>query len=60
MASETLTIAQPGWMTRWRTENESALDEWRRGLYRFRQSRLSVVGLAASVERRSTGQMRMR
>src|SRR5205823_3801208 len=47
MASETLTIAQPGWMTRWRTENEIALDEWRRGLYRFRQSRLSVVGLAA-------------
>jgi peptide/nickel transport system permease protein len=47
MATETLTAGQPGRLAHWRTENASELDEMRRGLYRFRQSTLSIVGLAA-------------
>lgn len=33
------------WLTRWREENQSRIDEWRRAVYRFRQSTLSIVGL---------------
>ena len=47
MATETLAAGRPGWWMRWREENASQLDEWRRGMYRFRQSRLSVIGLVA-------------
>ena len=35
-----------GWWGRWRAENQGLIDEWKRGLYRFRQSRLSIVGVA--------------
>jgi peptide/nickel transport system permease protein len=31
---------------RWREQNASRVENWQRGLYRFRQSRLSIVGLA--------------
>jgi peptide/nickel transport system permease protein len=31
--------------SRWRTEHQGLLDELRRGAYRFRQSRLSIVGV---------------
>ncbi|MCS7221461.1 MAG: ABC transporter permease [Anaerolineae bacterium] len=34
-----------GWWQRWRHENESLIEDWRRALYRFRQSTLSMVGL---------------
>jgi peptide/nickel transport system permease protein len=47
MATETLAADRPGWWMRWRAENASQLDEWRRGVYRFRQSRLSIIGLVA-------------
>jgi peptide/nickel transport system permease protein len=47
MATETLAAGHPNWWVRWRAENESELDEMRRGVYRFRQSMLSIVGLAA-------------
>ena len=35
-----------GWWGHWRVENQGFIDEWKRGLYRFRQSRLSIVGVA--------------
>ena len=47
MATETLAAGHPSWLDRWRAENASELDELRRGVYRFRQSTLSIVGLAA-------------
>jgi len=36
---------QQGWLARWKEENASRIDEARRGIYRFRQSPLSIVGL---------------
>lgn len=45
MATESLGVPPRSWLVRWRAENRSLIDEWRRGLYRFRQSRLSIVGL---------------
>jgi peptide/nickel transport system permease protein len=39
-------VEAPGWWDRWRAENQGLIDEWKRGLYRFRQSRLSIVGMA--------------
>ncbi|MBI3733119.1 MAG: ABC transporter permease [Chloroflexi bacterium] len=47
MATQTAAVGGRAWLGRWRAENESELDEWRRGVYRFRQSTLSIVGLAA-------------
>ena len=47
MATGTLAAGRPNWWARWRAENASELDELRRGVYRFRQSMLSIVGLAA-------------
>lgn len=37
--------SQQGWWARWKEENASRIDEIKRGIYRFRQSRLSIVGL---------------
>ena len=34
------------WITHWREQNRSRVEEWRRGVYRFRQSTLSILGLA--------------
>jgi peptide/nickel transport system permease protein len=34
-----------GWWGRWKEENASRINETKRSLYRFRQSRLSIVGL---------------
>lgn len=47
MATESVVAQQPSWWGRWREENASELGELRRALYRFRQSTLSIVGLAA-------------
>jgi peptide/nickel transport system permease protein len=47
MATDSVAAQHPGWLARWRIENESEIDEFRRGVYRFRQSTLSIVGLAA-------------
>lgn len=49
MATQTVAAGHPNWLGRWRAENASELDELRRGAYRFRQSKLSIVGLAAIV-----------
>ena len=38
--------ASEGWLKRWKTENESQIEDLRRAIYRFRRNRLSVVGLA--------------
>ena len=40
--------AQGRW-ARWRIEHQGFLDELSRGAYRFRQSRLSIVGVAIIV-----------
>jgi len=40
----TLEAPQSGW-ARWREENQSWFEEWRRGAHRFSHSRLSVIGL---------------
>ncbi len=37
--------SQQGWWARWKEENASRINEIKRGIYRFRQSRLSIVGL---------------
>ncbi len=39
----------PSLWSRWRTEHQGLLDELRRGAYRFRQSRLSIVGVSIIV-----------
>jgi ABC-type antimicrobial peptide transport system permease subunit len=39
--------AQP--LARWREQNQSRIENWQRGFYRFRQSKLSLVGLALIV-----------
>lgn len=36
-------------LARWREHNQSRIENWRRGFYRFRQSTLSLVGLALIV-----------
>ena len=47
MATEVVEVIKPrGWLDRWREENQGRIEEWRRGVYRFRQSTLSIVGLA--------------
>jgi peptide/nickel transport system permease protein len=47
MAAEAAEVMTPrgGWLGRWREENQGRIEEWRRGVYRFRQSTLSIVGL---------------
>ena len=45
MGVETLMASSRNWWERWQYENRSLIDEWRRSIYRFRQSRLSVIGL---------------
>jgi peptide/nickel transport system permease protein len=42
----TLTVDS---LARWRERNQSRLENWNRGFYRFRQSKLSLVGLAMIV-----------
>lgn len=45
-ALEEQSLSPPkGWWARWREENESRINETKRSIYRFRQSRLSVIGL---------------
>ncbi len=34
-----------GWWAQWREEHRSGWEEWRRGIHRFRRSRLSMLGL---------------
>jgi len=47
MAAEVAEVLRPReWLGRWREENQGRIEEWRRGVYRFRQSTLSIVGLA--------------
>lgn len=41
-----IEVATRGWVGRWREENQARIDELRRSIYRFRQSTLSIVGLA--------------
>ena len=41
-----MTMPVSGRLARWRERNESRIENWRRGFYRFRQSKLSLVGLA--------------
>jgi len=36
-------------LARWREQNQSRIENWQRGFYRFRQSNLSLVGLALIV-----------
>lgn len=36
-------------IARWREQNQSRIENWQRGFYRFRQSKLSLVGLALIV-----------
>ncbi len=36
------------WWQRWRHENASLIEDWRRALYRFRQSTLSMPGWRSS------------
>ncbi len=43
----TTLAAQP--LARWREHNQSRIENWQRGFYRFRQSKLSLVGLALIV-----------
>lgn len=47
MAAEAAEVMTPrgSWLGRWREENQGRIEEWRRGVYRFRQSTLSIVGL---------------
>ena len=45
MATESLGAPRQLGLAGWRARNQSLIDEWRRGIYRFRQSRLSIVGL---------------
>lgn len=48
--AEAIDAVRPSnWLQRWLTENQSLLEDWRRGIYRFRQSTLSLVGLAIVV-----------
>lgn len=49
MATETISAPRQNRWARWQAENASQVDEWRRSLYRFRQSGLSIVGLATIV-----------
>jgi peptide/nickel transport system permease protein len=44
-----VAVKPQGLWVRWRTEHQGFLDELSRGLYRFRQSRLSIVGVAIIV-----------
>ena len=47
MASEAVEALRPrGWLESWREENQARMEDWRRAVYRFRQSTLSIVGLA--------------
>lgn len=47
MATEVVEVIKPrGWLSQWREENQGRIEEWRRGIYRFRQSTLSIMGLA--------------
>lgn len=47
MASGAVEVLRPrGWLERWREENQARIEDWRRGIYRFRQSTLSIIGLA--------------
>jgi peptide/nickel transport system permease protein len=41
-----VSIEAQGWWGRWRAENQGLIDELNRSFYRFRQSRLSIVGVA--------------
>lgn len=43
----TISVANP--VVRWRERNQSRVENWRRGFYRFRQSTLSLVGLAMTL-----------
>jgi len=46
MAAEAVEVMKPrGWLGKWREENQGRIEEWRRGVYRFHQSTLSIVGL---------------
>jgi len=49
MATESILVGQPNRWLQWRQENASLIDEIRRASYRFRQSKLSIVGLTAIV-----------
>lgn len=41
-----IALRQPRhWVARWLEHNRSQVEEWQRGVYRFRQSTLSIVGL---------------
>ncbi|MFQ6014475.1 MAG: ABC transporter permease [Anaerolineae bacterium] len=47
---ETVEAVRPAnWLQRWLEENQSLIEDWRRGIYRFRQSTLSLVGLTTVV-----------
>ncbi len=46
MTTEILGAPRLTWLGRWRSQNQGRIEDWQRGLYRFRQSRLSIVGLA--------------
>lgn len=46
MSFDSIALRQPrAWLARWQEENRSRIEDWRRAVYRFRQSTLSVVGL---------------
>ena len=41
MAAEAVEVIRPrGWLGRWREENQGRIEEWRRGVYRFRHERI--------------------
>jgi peptide/nickel transport system permease protein len=44
-----MTAAAAGPLVRWRERNQSRVENWQRGFYRFRQSALSMVGLTITV-----------
>jgi peptide/nickel transport system permease protein len=39
------TASSPSWWSRWRADHASQINDFRRGLYRFRRNRLSMLGL---------------
>lgn len=44
-----VAVEAQSWWDRWRIEHQGFLDELSRGVYRFRQSRLSIIGVAIIV-----------
>ena len=44
-----MTMLATSPLARWREQNQSRIENWQRGFYRFRQSNLSLIGLALIV-----------